>query len=367
MDLIYIGRYCTDEIPGGPEKVAKRIFGNYTKTNKSLFVEYFFDGKKYGVLKKLFGKEITCNVNGSDVCRLGIFPLFLMLLKIIPKIIHLITFERFAVAVFLYKILFRTKVIYNLHGIVVHENKYYRKSSKFGNLKDRVTEKIILNKSDILLLLSKESGKLLKSCYNTYGNKLIFIKNGIDGCFYETGIKKADTGNDTLKTVFIADTCRKEKGFSFLKDTLETIKINLDLYIIGNDIHEKVFIKNDFVKVYRIEKMKPDELSEFLKDKDVFISSSVYEPFGMTTVECMAAGVIPVVTKETGASEMVTDGINGFTYSYGDKERLKSILIELYNKPELREKIFGETMKIYNDLNWDKINVSYINIYNSIR
>ena len=114
-------------------------------------------------------------------------------------------------------------------------------------------------------------------------------------------------------------------------------------------------------------KMKPDELAGYLTDKDVFISSGSYEPFSITTVECMAAGVIPVVTKETGASESIEQGRNGFVFDYGDCGKLKSILIELNNDNELKENVSARAKYIYNILNWDKITGDYINIYKSLQ
>ena len=47
-----------------------------------------------------------------------------------------------------------------------------------------------------------------------------------------------------------------------------------------------------------------------------------FEHFGITTVEAMAAGCIPVVIDNGGQSEIITDGINGFLFS--DLQELKS-------------------------------------------
>jgi len=64
MKIVYIGRYNESEILTGPEKVAKRIFHNMTKINSNcVFVEYFFDGAKYNIWKKLFGKEKIADAN----------------------------------------------------------------------------------------------------------------------------------------------------------------------------------------------------------------------------------------------------------------------------------------------------------------
>lgn len=367
MDIIYLGRYSKDEIPDGPEKVAKRIFDNYTLNNESLFIEYFFDGRKYGFFKKLFGKETAENINGSKVWRMGVFPLFFTLIIQKPKIIHVLNFERFALVAFFCKIFFKTKIFYSLHGLAVYENKYFRKQNWIYNLKDKITEKIFIRYSDSLLILSESFGKLLKDYYNIDERKIRFVKNGIDEEFALAGKKKIFAGSNNLKIVFISDIKRIEKGFSFLKDTLEKLDFEIELYIVSKKYSEQNFeFENKLIKVFYKEKMKPAELAEFLSDKDVFISSSRYEPFGITTVEAMAAGLIPVVTIETGASEIVENGKNGFVYDYGDDKKLKNILSVLTYDKELREKISKEAIEMYSMLSWEKITDYYTKIYKSL-
>lgn len=60
------------------------------------------------------------------------------------------------------------------------------------------------------------------------------------------------------------------------------------------------------------------------------------EHFGITTVEAMAAGVVPLVTKSGGHLETVADGKSGYLWSTLDELVEKSL--ELINDPKLREK-----------------------------
>jgi glycosyltransferase involved in cell wall biosynthesis len=366
MDIIYIGRYCKEGIMTGPEKVARRIYDNYTKKNKSVFIEYFFDGNKYNIFKKLFGKENTGSVNRSEILRLGIIPLLAFLVMNKPKVIHIITFERFAFAAFVYKILFNVKIIYTIHGLIVHENKFFGKAGGYYNYKDKLAEKIFLKYSDLLTLLSARFKLLLDSYYKINDRRIRYIKNGVDEEFHVASSKKVFNEN-ALKVVFIADTDRKEKEFLFLKETLEKINTKIELYIVDTERRkDEIKLDNNLIKVFCSDKMNPEMLAGFLADKDVFISPSSYEPFGITTVECMAAGVIPVITRETGASELVEDGINGFLFNSGDGEKLNGILLRLKENTELRKNVSGEAVNIYDSLSWEKIFEEYNNLYKSL-
>jgi glycosyltransferase involved in cell wall biosynthesis len=365
MDLVYIGRYNKDDILSGPEKVARRVFDNISKTEKAIFIEYYFDGKKYGLLKKIFGKEIIDCVNGCDIIRVGMLTLFFTLTKIKPKIIHIITFERFAFVSFIYKMFFRVKIVYNLHGLMVYENKNFRKQNWYYDLKDRIAEKIFIKYSDIILLLSKSFNNLLDTHYKIKENGIRYIRNGADSECHIAGTRKIFNENNILKVVFIADVQRKEKGFQFLKKSLEMIENKIELYVVDNK-DNTISFNNDLIKVFCSDKMSTAELADYLIDKDIFISASNYEPFSITTVECMAAGVIPVLTKETGASELIEDGKNGFLFDYGDSKKLIDILNELLENKELRKNVSKKAIEIYYMVSWVKISNDYLNIYKSI-
>src|SRR5258706_3602365 len=132
--VVYTGRYCESEILSGPEKAAKRIFEIHSKSYKTAFVQYFFDGNKYNIIKKLFGKEITVLNQNSVLYTAGLFRFIPLLFKLRPDIVHIINFERFAVLTFYVRILRRFKVIYNEHGVIAYENSEIKKSGYFYSL-----------------------------------------------------------------------------------------------------------------------------------------------------------------------------------------------------------------------------------------
>lgn len=362
MKTVFTGRYEKSEILNGPEKVAKRIFDNYSKTEKCIFVEYFFDGRKYSMFKKLFGNEKTVCSNNSKVLRLGILSFLIFLIKEKPVNIHLITFERFALIVFLHKLIFRVRVIYNVHGIIAYEDKIHDHAGFFLKAKNKFCENIFIRYSDVLIFLSKKSLLNAKKFYRINEHNVVFIPNGIDKIFYENSRSKEINHTGNLKIVFYGNPERKEKGLSFLLQCLEELEFVTVLYVISDNIDLKT---DGYGKatIHSVKKMDAVTLSEFYNDKDVFVSASYYEQFSIASAEAIAAGLTAVVTEESGISEYITQGTNGFTFKYGDKKTFNNIITELNDNRQILSEIFRNSETIYEKLSWDSVIKFYSGLY----
>lgn len=364
IKVIFIGKYDKGEILAGNIKVAKRIFYHYTKSNRSLFIEYYFDGSEYSYYRKLFGSEVVEEVNGSKVLKLGIIKILFTLFKLRPDIVHVVIAERFCAFAYFYKLFKKVKFYFNVHGLQIYEDEKLRKPPKFYKIKNRIAEKFFLKYSDIIFILSKRSQKLVNEYYKVDQNKFRIIPNGIDEVFSQYADKRTYRNNNKLKLVFGSGINRIEKGFPFLIDSLQEINFSTDCYILSKK-YPLLFnrLTNPKIKLLYFDRMSTVNLAKFFFDKDVFISSSFYDHFNTTAVESMATGVIPVLTNETGASKYIKDGFNGFTFDYGDKEKLKSILLFLTENSDVLKDISLRAKEIYNLLSWDKVYMNYEKFY----
>lgn len=76
-------------------------------------------------------------------------------------------------------------------------------------------------------------------------------------------------------------------------------------------------------------------------DEDLSRHPEKHEHFGMTTVEAMSAGCIPVVVGKGGPAEIVADGVNGFTWTTVDE-----LLHKTRKVIELCERADGEIARL---------------------
>ena len=68
-----------------------------------------------------------------------------------------------------------------------------------------------------------------------------------------------------------------------------------------------------------------------------------FEHFGITTVEAMSAGCIPVVIDKAGQKEIINHGVNG--YSWRSLEELRANTLKLINDPLISKKLREEAIK----------------------
>src|SRR5205085_5228255 len=127
--------------------------------------------------------------------------------------------------------------------------------------------------------------------------------NGIDEEFYNMTAEKDENG--ILKIVFISGSELHESGLNFLKLIIPSIDVPVELYMVGSVIDPAMDKLNQNVKIHFVNKMDSVKLAEFYKEKDIFLSLKKYDTFSISSVEAMAAGLIPIVTDETGMSRCI--------------------------------------------------------------
>lgn len=365
MNIIYIGRYNESEEISGPEKVAKRIFNLAEKEHNTAFIEYFFDGTKYGIIKKLFGYENTYEGDKRNIFRLGLFRILPFIIKFKPEILHIITFERFSLVAYLYKIFTRARIIYSVHGIAKYENKNFKKLTHALKTKDAFCEKIFISFSDMFLFLSIHQLNIAKKYYKIKDSKIRFINNGIDKEFSAAAILH-EVHNDVRSLVFIGDSDRKDKDFNFLYSSLEKISEKCNLYIIGKFNKDKYKTKIGNVSIIAVDRVSKDLLIKNLIDKDIFISSSFYDTFSIAAAECMSMGLVPIVTDTTGISKLIANGENGYIVKHGNRSELAERINTLLKNNILRKEMSCKAVQIYKQLNWENIFSSYEKVYNEL-
>ena len=86
----------------------------------------------------------------------------------------------------------------------------------------------------------------------------------------------------------------------------------------------------------------------------MFVLPSLADGFGMVVPPVMASGLPVILTRNVGAADIVTEGVDGFVVPIRDTEALKRRLLELYHDPEkVRRMSAAAVSKSRAQLSWD--------------
>ena len=146
------------------------------------------------------------------------------------------------------------------------------------------------------------------------------------------------------------------KGVAYLIEAFEKLEIpnkKLKLFgVISNDFQEYLRnIKlNDDIEI--LNPVKHNELKHIYSSSEVLVQPSLFDGWSMVVTEALACGCPVMTTSNTGASDVIINGINGYVCPAMNSEALADNLKNIYlDKLYLKRNIISKSVEKYKD--WD--------------
>lgn len=92
------------------------------------------------------------------------------------------------------------------------------------------------------------------------------------------------------------------------------------------------------------------EVAEILASADVYVMSSVSEPFGIAPLEAMAYGIASIISKQSGVSEVISNAVK---VDYWDVKAIADSICKLIEDPEERKRLAEHGRLEVEKLRWD--------------
>jgi len=96
--------------------------------------------------------------------------------------------------------------------------------------------------------------------------------------------------------------------------------------------------------------LQGEDVDRAYRMADVYVVSSVSEPFGLTVLEAMKNGTPVVVSKQAGVSEVVK---NCLVVDFWDTDEMANKILAVLNYPALRESLSVEGLSEVRGFSWD--------------
>lgn len=106
------------------------------------------------------------------------------------------------------------------------------------------------------------------------------------------------------------------------------------------------------------------KLRDIYSISDIFVMSSISEPFGLTALEAAHHGDVLILTKQSGVSEVIWSALK---YDFWDEKKLADEILAVAESRPLRETLRENAKNEYTKISWNKVAKKCLKIYNKVK
>ena len=262
----------------------------------------------------------------------------------------------------------------------VHATEYDRSGMNGGNPLIHEIEREALTSADRVIAVSGTTKNIIHEKYNIPLEKIDILYNSLDEDFlnkpynflfdnykYINQLKKK--GYTVVSTV---GRFTIQKGLTHMMSAAaRAINKNKKLLFIfagdGEERNQLISLaaklgisKNVFFTGF----VRGKKLRDIYELSDIFVMSSVSEPFGLTALEAAHHNNAIILTKQSGVSEVLRSAI---CYDFWDEEKLANAIVSVASDKTLRATLKNNLNEEYGKLSWDKVAKKCIDIYSKTK
>ncbi len=260
----------------------------------------------------------------------------------------------------------------------VHATEYDRAGMHVGNPVIHEIEQQGLMMADKIIAVSETTKRIIHEKYHIPLNKIDVIYNSLDEDYYKgyeyddslhqytTSLKKQ--GYTIVSTV---GRFTVQKGLEFL---LNAARKAIDkepklLFIFAGDGEERNHLISEAATLGISENVvftgfiRGQKLRDIYTLSDIFVMSSVSEPFGLTALEAAYHKDALILTNQSGVSEVIWSAMK---YDFWDENKLADEIIAIAKSPALKKSLQENVGHEYNRISWDKVAKKCQKIYNGL-
>lgn len=170
-------------------------------------------------------------------------------------------------------------------------------------------------------------------------------------------------GNPESTLLLYVGRLSDEKQIEHIRPTLEALP-NTRLALVG-DGPARAELERYFadLPVAFMGYLRGERLSQAYASADIFVFPSRLETFGLVVIEAMAAGAPVVAARVGGVGDMVSDGVNGYSFASGDRAMLLEGVRRIASNQETM-RWMGEQARAYAERqSWEAIMDELIELY----
>lgn len=250
----------------------------------------------------------------------------------------------------------------------IHATEFDRSGGTSGNQKIHNIEYAGICASDKVFAVSKNTRNIIIEKYQIQPKKVEVVYNAIEA---STLANPQDYDERTYRyleylksqgytVVMTLTRFTVQKGLTFLMQAIaeavsKNPKIALLLVGDGEQRNELIKMASDFQisnKIFFTGFLRGDKWRDAYGVADIFVMSSVNEPFGLTALEAAHFNNALIISKQSGVGEVLQ---NILRYDFWDTKKLASQIYEVSTNKELLQNLKNGVRKEYDRISWSDI------------
>ncbi len=213
-----------------------------------------------------------------------------------------------------------------------------------------------------------------KQLFSRVSERVTLVENGIDYPTFAAVEKQSGGADDSL--VFIGRLSKNKRVDRLLEmlAELRRQRPGATLAVIGPDweglqagLEERAAVLGVADAVRFTGVLSQDKMLKMLADAKLFVAASEYEAFGLSTVEAMATGTVPVVSRIPAFADLVAEGETGFLADFSDPAEAAATVLQAMELPPARLRVMGAAAReAASHYDWSEVAGQIISIYEEV-
>ncbi len=249
----------------------------------------------------------------------------------------------------------------------VHATEFDRAGQNFGNPLVHEIEQQGLDMADRIIAVSAITKNIIVERYNIPADKIEVVHNALDtseldAFTYDLSTYKylEDLRTEGYTIVSTVTRFTVQKGLShFMKAAARACeKYDKLVFLLAGDGEQRdelLSMSADYGiadKVFFTGFVRGKQWRDAFNVSDIFVMSSVSEPFGITALEAAYHDNVIILTKQSGVGEVLE---NVFRYDFWDTDALADRLVAVANSPALKHELRKNVLKEYGHISWHNV------------
>lgn len=261
----------------------------------------------------------------------------------------------------------------------VHATEYDRSGMNGGNPLVIEIEREGLMLADKIIAVSEATKHIIHEKYDIPDDKIDVIYNSLDEEFVNE-VYKYDTDDyaylEAMKAAgyTIVSTVGRFTVQKVLANMMKAAAAALSkekklIFVFAGDGEQREELLELSAK-YGISKnvvftgfVRGKQLRDIYQVSDIFVMSSISEPFGLTALEAAHHGDVLILTKQSGVAEVLRSAME---YDFWDTNKLADEICAIAKSKGLRETLQSGLRAEYRQISWDDVAEKLISVYNEV-